>query len=132
MKRYPAFEFPEYVHWSPDAEVQHAFAESAAAEGPRGALIAGLSEDRLLDLYRGLVSARLHDIQLKRWVKRGVITKAWLGSGEEAVTVGACAALGAEDVVGPRERRVVRFLHDPGPLPECPSVFEQAQATAQA
>lgn len=110
MKRYPAFEFPEYVHWSPDAEVQHAFAESAAAEGPRGALIAGLSEDRLLDLYRGLVSARLHDIQLKRWVKRGVITKAWLGSGEEAVTVGACAALGAEDVVGPMIRNAAALI----------------------
>jgi hypothetical protein len=28
------------------------------------------------------------DTWLKRWVKQGVISKAWLGTGEEAVTVG--------------------------------------------
>ncbi|NIP80106.1 MAG: hypothetical protein GWM90_13145, partial [Gemmatimonadetes bacterium] len=49
----------------------------------------GLDRDRLLDLYRGMVRFRLHDITLKRWVRQGVLSKAWLGTGEEAVTVGA-------------------------------------------
>ncbi|MFN3197836.1 MAG: thiamine pyrophosphate-dependent dehydrogenase E1 component subunit alpha [Bradymonadia bacterium] len=110
MKRYPAYEFPEYVQWSPDPEVQAAFDQATTTDPDRKALIAGLAESRLLDLYRGLVSARLHDIQLKRWVKQGVITKAWLGSGEEAVTVGACAALGAEDVVGPMIRNASALI----------------------
>jgi len=96
MKRYPAFEFPEYVDWRPDPAVQAAFAE--AADG------VDLAPDALLALYADLLTARLHDIQLKRWVMRGVITKAWLGSGEEAVTVGGCAALGPDDIVGPMIR----------------------------
>ena len=103
MRRYPAYEFPEYVHWMPNDEVQRAFADRAT-EGERGAFIQALSEDRLLDLYRQMVTARLHDIQLKRWVRQGVITKAWLGSGEEAVTIGMCAALNEGDVVGPMIR----------------------------
>ncbi len=97
MKRYPAFEFPEYLDWQPDPKVQAAFTERAEASPD-------LDEALLLRLYEGLLKARLHDIQLKRWVKQGVITKAWLGSGEEAVTVGLCAALGADDVVGPMIR----------------------------
>lgn len=104
MKRYPAYEFSEYVQWAPDAAVQAAFAERIAADPARTARVAALDDAALLDLYRGLVMARLHDIQLKRWVKQGVITKAWLGSGEEAVTIGSCAALGADDVVGPMIR----------------------------
>ncbi len=104
MKRYPAYEFPEYVNWQPSPEVQAAFDERTRAEPERAALIAALDEPALLKLYEGLVAARLHDVQLKRWVKQGVITKAWLGSGEEAVTIGGCAALGPDDVVGPMIR----------------------------
>jgi 2-oxoisovalerate dehydrogenase E1 component len=47
------------------------------------------------------------DTYLQRWVKQGVISKAWLGTGEEAVTVGNCFALrkGRDgDVVGPMIR----------------------------
>lgn len=104
MKRYPAYEFPEYVNWSPDPAVQAEFAQTLAADPDRARRIADLDTGALLDLYAGLVKARLHDIQLKRWVKQGVITKAWLGSGEEAVTIGSCAALAEGDVVGPMIR----------------------------
>jgi TPP-dependent pyruvate/acetoin dehydrogenase alpha subunit len=104
VKRYPAFEFPEYVDWRPDPAVQAAFAARVHADPARAALIGALDLESLLDLYDGLVRARLHDVYLKRWVKQGVITKAWLGSGEEAVTIGACAALGPDDVVGPMIR----------------------------
>jgi TPP-dependent pyruvate/acetoin dehydrogenase alpha subunit len=47
----------------------------------------------LLALYEGLIRNRLHDIALKRWVKQGVISKAWLGTGEEAATIGPVHAL---------------------------------------
>ncbi|MCA9526441.1 MAG: hypothetical protein KC549_09135 [Myxococcales bacterium] len=110
MKRYPAYEFPEYVDWQPDPEVQRAWDARTRAEPTRAGLIGALELPALLDLYRGLVAARLHDIQLKRWVKQGVISKAWLGAGEEAVTIGACAALGAEDVVSPMIRNAGALL----------------------
>jgi len=51
-----------------------------------------------------MVRNRLHDIALKRWVRQGVISKAWLGTGEEAVTIGAVHALRAGDVAGPMIR----------------------------
>lgn len=110
MKRYPAFEFPEYVDWQPDPEVQAAYAARITADSGRSTRIAALDEGALLALYEGLVAARLHDIQLKRWVKQGVISKAWLGSGEEAVTIGACAALGPDDVVSPMIRNAGALL----------------------
>ncbi|MCB9553468.1 MAG: hypothetical protein H6705_16625 [Myxococcales bacterium] len=116
MKRHPAYEFPEYVDWKPDPAVQAAFAETIAANPDRAALVAALDEAALLRLYRGLVAARLHDVQLKRWVKQGVISKAWLGSGEEAVTVGSCAALGADDVVGPMIRNAAALFERGVPL----------------
>ena len=78
MKRYPAYEFPEYVHWVEDPNVIEAY-HQVTQKAERTALIESLDESRLLSLYRQLVTARLHDIQLKRWVKQGVITKAWLG-----------------------------------------------------
>ena len=122
MKRYPAFEFSEYVDWAPDPEVQAEF-NAVAQEGPRATFISGLSEERLLKLYEGLVMARLHDIQLKRWVKQGVITKAWLGSGEEAITVGACAALNEGDVVGPMIRNAAALIERGVELTACFSSY---------
>ena len=73
----------------------------------------------LLRLYTHLITARLHDIQLKRWVKQGVITKAWLGSGEEATTVGMCAALEHDDVVGPMIRNASALISRGMPLETC-------------
>lgn len=119
MKRYAAYEFPEYVDWTPDPDVQAGFAAAIARDPERAALIAGLDDDTLLGLYRGLVTARLHDVQLKRWVKQGVITKAWLGSGEEAITIGACAALEADDVVGPMIRNAGALFLRGVPLESC-------------
>ena len=119
MKRYPAFEFAEYVDWAPDPEVQAEFAACLVSAPDQAALVDALDEARLLALYEGLVCARLYDIQLKRWVKRGVITKAWLGSGEEAVTVGGCAALGDDDVVGPMIRNASACVERGMTLVEC-------------
>jgi len=94
MIRYPAFDPPEYNDWKPDPEVVAAFACTLEKDPARNALIVVLGSTQLLALYEGLVRNRLHDIALKRWVKQGVISKAWLGTGEEAATIGPVHALG--------------------------------------
>lgn len=108
MKRYPAFDPPEYVRWSPDPELVREFGNVAFRDPARRACVESLSGEQLLALYAGMLRFRLHDIALKRWVRQGVISKAWLGTGEEATTIGAVHALqrrGEEgDVVGPMIR----------------------------
>lgn len=104
MKRYPAFDPPEYVAFRPDPEVMAEYRATIERDPRRRALIRGLKPAALLRLYEGMVRFRLHDITLKRWVRQGVISKAWLGTGEEAVTVGTTHALGRGDFVGPMIR----------------------------
>jgi len=105
MRRFPAYDPPEYLDWSCDpAELEH-FRSTLRADSSRSSRIAQLDGEDLLDLYGHLLRTRLHDIALKRWVKTGVLSKAWLGTGEEAVTVGTVAALDRErDVVAPMIR----------------------------
>jgi TPP-dependent pyruvate/acetoin dehydrogenase alpha subunit len=105
MHRYPPFDPPEYVDWEPDPDAIEAFGDLLAGDPQRRSVIAGLAPQTFLDLYGGLLRNRLHDIELKRWVRRGVISKAWLGTGEEAVTIGAVHALDrTRDVVAPMIR----------------------------
>ncbi len=105
MKRYPAFDPPEYVEWVPDPDVVAAFDATLSRDARRRAILDALSRDDHLEIYRDLLTTRLHDIGLKRWVRTGVISKAWLGTGEEAVTVGTVRALDtASDVVSPMIR----------------------------
>jgi TPP-dependent pyruvate/acetoin dehydrogenase alpha subunit len=105
MKRYPAFDPPEYVNWEADPALVQAYGDRLTADPERQAIIGGLNEADLVSLYRDLLRTRLHDIGLKRWVRTGVISKAWLGTGEEAVTVGSVRALDpAQDVVCPMIR----------------------------
>ena len=93
MIRYPAFDPPEYIDWKPDPEVLAGFTRTLEKDPERYAMINALEPARLLALYEGLIRNRLHDIALKRWVKQGVISKAWLGTGEEAATIGPVHAL---------------------------------------
>jgi TPP-dependent pyruvate/acetoin dehydrogenase alpha subunit len=58
----------------------------------------------LLKLYEGMVRFRIFDTMLKRWVRQGVLNKAWLGTGEEAVSIGCALALSKGDVIGPMIR----------------------------
>jgi len=82
-----------------------AFRTTLERDAERAAVVAGLTSDTKLALYAGLLRARLHDIQLKRWVRTGVISKAWLGTGEEATTVGPVHALErGRDIVAPMIR----------------------------
>ena len=105
MKRFPAYDPPEYVDWQPDPRLSAAFVESWSRDAERRAIINGLNREAKLDLYRGLLRTRLHDITLQRWVKQGVISKAWLATGEEATTVGPVHALDRTlDVVAPMIR----------------------------
>lgn len=105
MRRYPLFDPPEYLNWAPDPELVREYRARLAADPERKRMIAELSREKLLDLYAGMVRFRLHDYALKRWVRQGVISKAWLGTGEEAVTVGNVHALErGQDVVAPMIR----------------------------
>ncbi len=107
MKRYPAYDPPEYLAWEADDRLLESFRDTLARDPVRHSIVERLDDATLLGLYRGLIRFRLHDIALKRWVKRGVISKAWLGTGEEAVTVGVVHALRRHpggDVVAPMIR----------------------------
>ncbi len=105
MKRFPAFDPPEYVAWRPDPDLVRAYRDTLARQPERQALVAALDQDALLTLYARLVRARLHDVALARWVRQGVISKAWLGTGEEATTVGPVFALApGTDYVAPMIR----------------------------
>ena len=105
MKRFPAFDPPEYVDWKPDPALVRGFRATIENDPERAPVVAALTPDSKLQLYRGLLRARLHDIELKRWVRTGVISKAWLGTGEEATTVGPVHALErGMDIVAPMIR----------------------------
>ena len=105
MKRYPSLDPPEYVEWTPDPELVREYRRRATDDPARRACVERLGQAELLGLYRDLLLTRLQDLELKRWVRHGKISKAWLGTGEEAVTVGAVAALDRDaDVVSPMIR----------------------------
>ena len=96
MIRYPAFDPPEYIDWQPDPEILDQFRATIDNNSERREIIRALGAAELIALYEGLIRNRLHDVALKRWVKQGVISKAWLGTGEEASTIGPVHALRSE------------------------------------
>ena len=105
MQRFPAFDPPEYVQWQADPDLVHEFDATWQRDPERAGAVSALDDDRLLGLYAGMLRARLHDVMLKRWVRQGVISKAWLGTGEEATTVGPVHALDRTlDLVAPMIR----------------------------
>src|ERR1051326_1386556 len=105
MKRYPMFDPPEYVNWHPDSTIIDEFDHTLRSDPQRAKISSELKENELLALYGGLLRFRLHDITLRRWVKQGILAKAWLGTGEEAVTIGNVHALDRNiDKVGPMIR----------------------------
>jgi TPP-dependent pyruvate/acetoin dehydrogenase alpha subunit len=108
MKRFAAYDPPEYLAWIADPAELDAYRARIDACPERREKIRALNESLLLAMYEGLVRNRLHDVMLKRWVKGGTISKAWLGTGEEAATIGPVHALRrggpAHDVVAPMIR----------------------------
>src|SRR5260370_27898077 len=93
MIRYPAFDPPEYANWTPDPDVLYEYRQTIESDEERSEIVQALGPAELIAIYEGLVRNRLHDITLKRWVKQGVTSKAWLGTGEEAATIGPVHAL---------------------------------------
>jgi TPP-dependent pyruvate/acetoin dehydrogenase alpha subunit len=105
LRRFPAYDPPEYVNWVADPALVAEFAEAPRRDPARRKIVDELDEGTLLELYAGLVRTRLQDVTLKRWVRTGVISKAWLGTGEEAMTVGPVHALDRHrDLVAPMIR----------------------------
>jgi TPP-dependent pyruvate/acetoin dehydrogenase alpha subunit len=105
MQRFPAFDPPEYVKWRPNPAVLEAYRATLERDAARQQVLARLDQVGRLALYAGMVRVRLHDTMLKRWVKQGVISKAWLGTGEEATTIGPVHALDRQvDLVAPMIR----------------------------
>lgn len=130
LKRYAAFDPPEYLNWRADPALVRAFRRRIEQESRRAALVQALRSDQLLILYRDLLLTRLQDIGLKRWVRQGIISKAWLGVGEEAVTVGCVAALDRRrDVVIPMIRNAGASHMMGLPLEDC---FAAYLATADS
>ena len=109
MKRFAAYDPPEYLTWSPDPALNAEYVDVIERDVDRQAVLARLKTDQLLEIYRRLVRARLHDVTLKRWVRLGTISKAWLGTGEEAATVGPVFSLDPQsDFVAPMIRKVTK------------------------
>ncbi|HLH30408.1 MAG TPA: thiamine pyrophosphate-dependent dehydrogenase E1 component subunit alpha, partial [Terriglobia bacterium] len=105
MKRFPMYDPPEYVNWEPVPAVIEEYERTLNRDSDRARIISELRENQLLDMYSGMLRFRLHDITLRRWVKQGILAKAWLGTGEEAVTIGSVHALDRTiDKVGPMIR----------------------------
>src|SRR5213594_2377337 len=99
------FDPPELLHWKPNAAIIDEFENTLKGDPDRARIIADVSEKQLVDMYSGLLRFRLHDITLRRWVKQGILAKAWLGTGEEAVTIGNVHGLDRTiDKVGPMIR----------------------------
>jgi TPP-dependent pyruvate/acetoin dehydrogenase alpha subunit len=105
MKRYAMFDPPEYLNWQPIPAIVDEYEDTIRRDPEREKIVAGLSKTQLLGMYAGMLRFRLHDITLRRWVKQGILSKAWLGTGEEAVTIGNVHALDRKiDKVGPMIR----------------------------
>lgn len=114
MKRSQLFDPPEYFNWTSDSALVDEFDRTATRDPQRSSIIQQLPETVLLGMYEGLVRARLLDYAQKRWVRQGVISKAWLATGEEAVTIGNVHALERDrDIVAPMIRNA-SALHEMG------------------
>ena len=123
MRRYPPFDPPEYAEWVPDPAVMDAYRQRFSDQPGLRYARESLGPEGLERIYRGLVRNRLYDIVLKRWVRTGVLTKAWLGTGEEAATIGAVHALAKGDVVGPMIRNVAACFERGISLEDCFKVY---------
>jgi len=130
MKRYPTFDPPEYLNWAPSEDITREYEQTLSRDPVRANLVSALDRDQLLAMYAGLLRFRLHDITLHRWVKQGILSKAWLGSGEEAVTIGSVHALDRKiDKVGPMIRNA-GACHEMG-IPVA-GMFREYLATADS
>ena len=59
MKRYPAYDPPEYVDWKPDAGVMKEFRAALAADPRRAAVVDAMTPAKHRALYAGMLRNRL-------------------------------------------------------------------------
>ena len=105
MKRYPMFDPPEYVEWKLAPGILEEYQKTLSRDPRRAQIVSEIGRQPLAALYSGMLRFRLHDMTLRRWVKQGILSKAWLGTGEEAVTIGNVHALDRKiDLAGPMIR----------------------------
>ncbi|MGE3166642.1 MAG: thiamine pyrophosphate-dependent dehydrogenase E1 component subunit alpha [Planctomycetota bacterium] len=123
MKRFQAYDPKEYLDWQPDPEVTRSYRRRVDDDPTLRAECDALGLEGYRRIYQALVRTRLYDVTLKRWVRTGVLTKAWLGTGEEATTVGAVHALAGADVVGPMIRNQGACFEKGIPLADCFKVY---------
>lgn len=76
----------------------------------------GLSDDVLRDLYRRLLWPRLIEEKMLVLLRQGRISKWFSGIGQEAISVGATAALGSEEWIFPLHRNLGVFTGRGMPL----------------
>ncbi|MBD0318881.1 MAG: hypothetical protein ICV87_01010 [Gemmatimonadetes bacterium] len=60
MKRFPAYDPPEYQNWQPDPETMAGFRARIDADPARRDVVRAIAEDDLLAFYGGLLRNRLH------------------------------------------------------------------------
>ena len=58
MRRYRAFDPPEYLDWTADPDLVTDFLERIQVDTDRARVVSGLSTDDLLELYRDLLRAQ--------------------------------------------------------------------------
>src|SRR5271167_1932496 len=130
MKRYPTFDPPEYVNWAPSEDITREYEQTLSRDPARLSMVSVLDGDELLAIYAGMLRFRLHDITLHHWVMQGILSKAWLGTGEEAVTIGSIYALDRKiDKVGPMIRNAGACLEMGIPVAD---MFREYLATADS
>lgn len=123
MKRFAAYDPKEYLDWQPDPTVTRSYRDRVDGDPALRQHADALGLEGYRRLYKALVRTRLYDVTLKRWVRTGVLTKAWLGTGEEAATVGAVHALEQDDVVGPMIRNQGACFEKGISLEDCFKVY---------
>lgn len=76
----------------------------------------GLSDERLMDLYNGLLYPRMIEEKMLSLLRQGKISKWFSGIGQEAISVGVTKALAPEEYILPMHRNLGVFTSREIPL----------------
>ena len=75
-----------------------------------------LSKKKLLELYKGMLLPRMIEEKMLILLRRGIISKWFSGIGQEAIAVGATAALTMDEIIFPMHRNLGVFTNRNIPL----------------
>ena len=108
MKRYSALEFPEYAKWEPNEGAMAEFRHTIKMSASRHEMIQALTKTSTHRALQKSPSGAPARYSTKKMGSTRRNHQRELGTGEEAVTVGACKAMRPGDVVGPMIRNAQR------------------------